>query len=194
MRAVTTLTMFANRAHTLGLVSTNYFQPVNEGVVDVTPFNATLINIGQVMRLYARHQGQRLLRPSELAKISAASEIEGDTALLVTTEGSQILMTIANCVPVASRRISMTLPGWQAHWRGANAVLLRAQSVEPHKSRTIGGPGWLLDPTSYPLDTARATRDGALGITLPPYSLVQVSIGLGRGRGATSLTEPVSQG
>ena len=37
---------------------TNYFEPVNEGAIQVYPFNATLTPVGEVMALFAQHQGR----------------------------------------------------------------------------------------------------------------------------------------
>lgn len=46
--------MFANAAHTLRLVTTNYFEPINEGVIDVQAWNASLTSVGRVRSRHPR--------------------------------------------------------------------------------------------------------------------------------------------
>ena len=183
--------MLANNAHALRLVSTNYFEPINEGVISVLPFNATLTPVGQVMRLYARHQGQRLLRasitrpehgPGRHRPLSPAAEVAAEVALLVTTDESRVLITAANCVAAAPRTIHLSLPGWHVAWGEAEAVLLRAEGIDPLLTRTVGGSGWLAEPTS--IMVGNWSHGAAVPLTLPPYSIVQVSVGVRQPRQA----------
>jgi hypothetical protein len=177
MYAATTLTTLANHAHSLRLASTNYFEPINEGVIDVQPWNATLTAIGHAMCLYARHQGHRLLRPSSPRLPTAAEEVAADVQLLITADDakSRVLITAANTVAAAPRKLLLALPGWRPVWGAAEAVLLRAQGIDPQATRTVGGAGWLAAPQTLPLSGADG---GTLPIELPPYSLVQISVGV----------------
>ena len=185
MYAATTLTTIANHAHSLQLASTNYFEPINEGVIDVQAWNATLTPMGQVMRLYARHQGQRLLRPAppststhaSTAPVPAAEEVNAEVQLLITTDDDQsrMLITAANTVAAAPRKLLVSLPGWHPAWGAAEAVALRAQGVDPQVTRLTGGPGSFAAPRALPL---AGVHGGTLPLELPPYSIVQISVGV----------------
>lgn len=56
--------MLVHEAGDLGVRATNYFQAVNEGFVRVDAHNASITALGAAVRVVARHQGQRLLRPA----------------------------------------------------------------------------------------------------------------------------------
>eukprot|EP00937_MAST-01D_sp_MAST-1D-sp2_P002767 g2767.t1 len=72
-----------------GLRFSNYFEPVNEGAVEVRAFGASLTPVGLVMAMYARHQGG-----ARLALPAAASG--GDLDVVATVDGNVVRATVAN--------------------------------------------------------------------------------------------------
>lgn len=105
-------------------------------------------------------------------------QVTSDLALLATTDGATVLITMINRVSAAPRRVHLSLPGWRARWREASAVLLRAEGILPHRTRTVGGAGWYAEPRAMPLMQSEdgGGLDESVPLELPPYSLVQVSV------------------
>ena len=70
----------------------NYFEPVNEGAIQVLAFNSSLTPVGEVMRLYSHHATGDLL---ELP--AAVNDPEGDidTTATLSSDGGTLVVTVA---------------------------------------------------------------------------------------------------
>ena len=90
------------------LKMTNYFEPVNEGAIQVLPFNSTLTPVGEVMRLFSHHTGGTLL-----AVPDAAINGSLDTTATASADGKTLVVTLANLNAVgwAGCNVAMTVYG-----------------------------------------------------------------------------------
>ena len=103
--AASMLNMFCREFRRLGVTIGCYFEPVNEGAIRVDPFSAELTPIGQVMALFAAHQGNRLV---ELGRADDAADV--DVAASVPADGTAVV-SLVNRSPAKSHTIEIRLPG-----------------------------------------------------------------------------------
>jgi alpha-L-arabinofuranosidase len=155
--AATMLNMLCREAGPLNLTMAAFFEPVNEGAIEVQPGAARLTSVGQVFALYRAHHGNRLLN----------LKVSGDKASLDVCasqdhNGGTVVLTIVNHDPSGPRQIDITLDGI-AEIRGATAQVFSTSSLQP------GIP--LGDRTEHP-ETAR----GAVSLRLPRYGIALVRL------------------
>lgn len=147
----------------VNLQFTNYFEPVNEGAIQAHPFNSTLTPVGQVMALYAQHQGGARV---DLPPGSFGGDLDTTASL---SAGGDLLVTVANLNAVGwtSYNVDLTLRGWRG---GAAAALtvLRASGFD----------------AAATFDSARASAavsaSGVLSLSVPPFSVVHARVAASR--------------
>ena len=84
------LNMLCREAERLDLVFAAYFQPIQEGAIDVRPFSAELTPVGQVFALYQVHQDGRRLR----LETPRSSAVDGFASL--SADGRNARLTLIN--------------------------------------------------------------------------------------------------
>ena len=142
---------------------TNYFEPINEGAVQVLPFNTTLTPVGEVMRLFSHHTGGDLLEvPTEA--------IAGDLDTTATVDGSTLIVTVASLSAVgwAPTHLSLTLDGWKGGGSGSSSK---------GKVVSLVAQGFAEDSLFDMKETAVAVEaSGHVELTIPPFSVVQLTL------------------
>ena len=103
------LNMFCREAETLRLEMANYFQPVAEGAIRVTPADCSLEPAGQVFAMFAAHQNNILLdvaAPSALSGLDVCASISRDKKRIFITavnrnakEEKTLNLSLKNFVP-----------------------------------------------------------------------------------------------
>ena len=161
-------------AKRLGVAFTNYFEPVNEGAVEVREFDAILTPLGEVMALFAHHQNNtRLILPSDTnmtadldftASIGSGSHFRsgsgtGTGSKTGTERGdgdndgeepSVLLLHVANRNPDTAYELVVSMRNLYAHMRiHPNATATKNRSSNPKPSATAKFA--LLSPTELPL-------------------------------------------
>ena len=93
---------------------------MNEGALQVYPFNSSLTPVGQVMQLFSHHTGGELL-----AVPLAAASGDLDTTATVSLDGKTLIVTVANLNAVGWKGydVAVTLAGWAGTTPGTVAVL-----------------------------------------------------------------------
>lgn len=158
MYAAGFLSAVTRSAQALNIRFTNYFEPVNEGAVQVGPFSATLTPVGQVMELYGQHQGrQRVMLPNV--------SFSGPLDTLVTVGEGSLLVTMANLNAVgwATCSVSITLLGWDVTSSDIATTTLKAQGFSRSSLFDI-------EPDST------SVKGNAVHVDVPPLSVVHFSI------------------
>jgi alpha-L-arabinofuranosidase len=102
------LNMFCREAETLRLEMANYFQPVTEGAIRVTPTGCYLDPDGQVFAMFAAHQNNILLdvaAPPDLSGLDVCASISKDKKRIFITainrnanEEKTLLLSLKNFV------------------------------------------------------------------------------------------------
>ena len=153
----TMLNMLCREAGPLKLTMAAFFEPVNEGAIEVQPGSARLTSVGQVFAIYRAHHGNRLLN----LKVSG-DKASFDVCASLDRNGRTAVLTIVNHDPYGPRQIAVTLDGI-AEIRGATARVLSAGSLQP---------GTLLEDRTEHLETPR----GAVSLRLPRHSIALVRL------------------
>ena len=139
-------------------------------------FNATLTPVGQVMELYAEHQGGALLQ-------APAGSSGGDLDLIATVSPSTgaLIVTLANLNAVGwfPYMVTLTLTGMDSRAgdrvRADGAARVRAAvnaSVTTLRSQGFGPT----DMFETMLSNITADGDGGLHLVLPPFSVVHLRV------------------
>jgi alpha-N-arabinofuranosidase len=157
--AATMLNLLCREAVSLKLSMAAFFEPVNEGAIDVQPGSARLTSVGQVFSLYRAHQGNRLLS----AKISRDPSAI-DVCASVERSGRIAVLTIVNHDLSGPRQISISLAG-QAGIRSATVRVLSAAGLETDRR---------LDDRTERTEIVR----GAASVILPRFSVALVRLEL----------------
>ncbi len=89
--AAAELHMFCQEFQSLDLASTAMFQPVNEGLIRVTPFSADLTAMGQAFALLRTHGGGRLLKTAPPGDAQAV-----DSCASLSADGRRVIVTLLN--------------------------------------------------------------------------------------------------
>eukprot|EP01044_Picomonas_judraskeda_P004752 COSAG03_NODE_426_length_8006_cov_75.576957_3_plen_301_part_00 len=165
------------------LQMTNYFEPVNEGAIQVLPFNSTLTPVGEVMRLFSHHTGGTLL-----AVPDAAINGSLDTTATASADGKTLVVTLANLNAVgwAGCNVTMTV-------HGESTALSPLPLIFSYKSEQSScGAGWSASSGSvstlkaqgfgeqdmFESHTAAApplAEGGVAHVYVPPFSVAQVT-------------------
>ncbi|MGC8639718.1 MAG: hypothetical protein ACP5XB_07535 [Isosphaeraceae bacterium] len=122
--AATMLNMLCREAGPLGLTMAAYFEPVNEGAIDVRPDKARLTPVGQVFALYRAHHGNRLIQVKTLYY-----QLSLDVFASLDRSARTAVVTIVNLDPASDRRIQLSLEGIP-ELRGATTRVLSAASLD----------------------------------------------------------------
>ena len=91
-----------------------FFEPVNEGAIDVQPGSARLTTVGQVFSLYRAHHGNRLLTAR-----TGGDPASVDVCASLDRDGRSAVLTVVNHDPAGPRQIKISLEGMPGN-RGRN--------------------------------------------------------------------------
>jgi alpha-N-arabinofuranosidase len=117
------LHLFCREATALNLVMASYFQPVTEGAIAVGPTSSFLEPDGQVFRLYAAHQGNRLL------EMPGLEDQQIDLCASIAPDGKSIFVTFINEETRADREVVLSVANFK-ELQKASAVILKSESLE----------------------------------------------------------------
>ena len=142
------LHMFINKAAELGVSLSTYFQPINEGAIEVTPKGARLSADGQVFALAKGHRGGRRCPVYGADEFTAAA----------TEKGGTVTVTLVN--ESFDQHRDFVLNGLSGEARG---VLCGSDEIVP---------------CSYFQQTALPVKKHGAGfvVTLPPHSVAAVTV------------------
>jgi alpha-N-arabinofuranosidase len=155
----TMLNLLCRESAPLKLSMAAFFEPVNEGAIDVQPGSARLTSVGQVFSLYRAHHANRLLSATISGDRSAI-----DVCASVERSGRIAVLTIVNHDLSGPRQIAISLAG-QAGIRSATVSVLSAAGLEANRR---------LDDRA---ERAEITR-GAASVILPRFSVALVRLEL----------------
>jgi len=152
------LNMFCRESRKLGMDLNAYFEPINEGAIDVGPFNARLTAVGQVFAMFRAHHNNFLLK----LKTSYAPP-DTDIAASLTPDGRRAVITAINKNPEKSTDVDFRIAKTSGHQR-IKAKLLAAKGFQPGSR----------------FNTARCQvrpkANGAFGILLPKHSVALITV------------------
>ena len=135
----------------LQIISTNYFEPINEGMISVGQFDSTLTPVGMAAQYLARHQGR--------LRINTDVEIE-DVDYIASTLDESLLMTLINKNTLDTKTVEL-------HVCEFSLVNLQVQSLV--------ATGTTNRDTFIAVDeTVSVDYWCNLVVRLPPFSIVQV--------------------
>jgi len=138
------------------LQMSNYFEPVNEGAVVVSPFSSKLTPVGQVMQLFSAHLNGKLVA-------LPAAAFSGDLDTLATLGASgELTVTVSNLNAVGWKayNLALSLTGW----KGAAAG----------RTTTLKAQGWAADSLFDVVNGTAAVSSGVVKLAVPPLSVVSV--------------------
>jgi alpha-L-arabinofuranosidase len=159
MYVASALNMFCRESGPLGLHSAMFFQPVNEGCIEVRPNAVYLTAAGQVHRLFQAHHGNLLIETPKPEK-----DEDLDICASLDRKRNRLVVTLLNRNITQARPAQLELTG--ATVGAAEARLLSAVDLE--------------DPDSvFEEKPLKVERNGAtLGLDLPAYSVTRIEIDL----------------
>ena len=153
------LNLLCREAGPLKLTMAAFFEPVNEGAIDVQPGSARLTTVGQVFSLYRAHHGQRLLTAR-----SSGNSASVDVCASLDREGRSAVLTVVNHDPTGPRQININLEG-VGDISGATVRLLSASDLQANLP--------FADRTEHP-----GIDRGSVSLTLPRYGIALVRLEL----------------
>ena len=155
------LNLLCRESAHLGIEMANFFQPVTEGAIKVSPLGAELDTAGLVFELFNAHQGNRLLRPPDLPPGG-----DLDACASIAADGSRICVTLVNRSIASDHLVDLELQGGGAP-EASTATILAARSVS--RDETV------FDEHVETHDTGRR-----VSVRLPRYSVARVDIRVAR--------------
>ena len=151
----------------VSLAFTNYFEPVNEGAVYVGANRASLTPVGEVMAFYAQHAGGARLMAMQhedvdvLATLHDAGEGGGKGKQVLKITAASLNATVWSPRPLV---LSFTPP--LPKGTVAATATLTASGFDEHSTfRRVSS-------------SAVVGEDGTLLLSVPPFSVVQASVGI----------------
>jgi len=153
------LNMFCREAGKLGMDLNAYFEPINEGAIDVGCFSARLTAVGRIFELFRVHHGNRL------AKLTSSEE-GFDATASITVDGKRAFITVVNRNPSTSAKATFSLQS-RGRIKKLSATLLTAQGFQPGTRFTKRS------------GEVKKTRDGAFRLLMPKHSVALLTIALG---------------
>jgi alpha-L-arabinofuranosidase len=141
------------------LQMSNYFEPVNEGAVQVLPFGSLLTPVGLVMQLFSKHTGGGLLE----VRCTGAPTDDLDNTATVSADGKTLVVTVANLNAVGwgAYDVAVQLDGW-AHSLPGSVVTLEAT-------------GYGRSDMFHSLNMSAPVDGGVATLHVPPFSVVQAT-------------------
>jgi len=152
------LNLLCRESANLGIEMANFFQPITEGAIAVTPVSADLDTAGLVFELFAPHQGSTLLNLN-------TQPVDGDidACASITADGSRVCVTIVNRSVNIDHVVELDLKNFGRVTRSSVTVLV-ASDVTIEQS--------ILDARTEPLEVA-----GGHAITnVPRYSIARIDL------------------
>ena len=154
------LNLLCRESGNLGIEMANYFQPITEGAIAVTPLSADLDTAGLVFELFAPHHGNMLLN---LNTQPADGDI--DACASIAADGSRVCVTIVNRSINADHAVELNLMNF-GRVAKSSATVLVARDVTIEQS--------ILDARTESLEVA-----GGHAITnVPRYSIARIDLAL----------------
>jgi alpha-L-arabinofuranosidase len=157
--AATMLNVLCREAAPLKLTMAAFFEPVNEGAIEVQPDSARITSVGQVFGLYRAHHGNR-----QLPLKTSGKEASLDVCASIPPTDHSAVLTIVNTAPTGPREVQISLEG-VSQLRGATARVLATRDLQ------AGTP---FDDRTEHLEIAH----GAVSLTLPRLSIGLVRLDL----------------
>jgi hypothetical protein len=156
------LNLLCRESENLGIEMGNYFQPITEGAIAVTPLTACLDTAGYVFKLYELHQGAQLLKTPDLP---ADGDI--DVCASLDPRFGRVCLTLVNRSIATDHVVALDLG--IAHERvAASARFLVARDVTREQA--------IFDERSETL----AVAAGRVSVRLPRYSIARVELTFAR--------------
>lgn len=155
--AAATLNLLCQQAQSLGIFMAAYFQPVNEGAIEVGPFTANLTPVGQVFSLFRTHSGNRVIKIHDPPMSVNAS---------ISADGRHVYATLVNSEANKAQSVNVELKNIK---RIANIDATFLSAREPGKS-------------TFAEHTERmATPPGTvIALEMPAYNILLLDISVRR--------------
>jgi hypothetical protein len=156
--------MVANNAAALGVAFSNYFEPVNEGAIEVLQFSAQPTPLGALMPAFAALAGATRL------------------AVAQTPGGDDDVVAVAALVPSAARpganALAVVLSNRNASAAFTQWLRFDGAAVAPTAAVALlagsgFGPGSVFTPSSA---AVAVSADGWAAVELPPFSVATVTV------------------
>ena len=175
MYAASLLTVLINNADELGVRYSNYFEPINEGAIDVMQFYARPTPLGLVLPLFASYGGTQRLAftvgssATSIRGASAGDDLAVAAALSGDGRGAEVLVTLSNLNSTSAIDVALQLlpPSGRSLADAANSSLLTSQGLPASNC------SFALSRAQLPVSPA-----GLLAVTVPAYSVLQLSVTL----------------
>lgn len=143
-------------AERVDLVAASYFQPVTEGAIKVGPLASALEADGEVIALFAGHQGNRLI------EIADASHGKIDICASLSPDNKKLFVTLINKDSTKSCSVELSLE---------NFASVKHASAEVLVPEAIG-----FEQQFRKCEATATNQDGKKTvITLPPFSVAGVT-------------------
>ncbi len=154
------LSMIVNCAIEQGVFYTNYFEPINEGAIQVLQFSATPTPLGLVMPLFGTLAGSQRLA------VAQTPGVDDDVIAVAATTDNAVYVVLTN------RNSTSPYTQW-IHFEGV--------SVAPSATVTMltssgFGPNSFFEASTI---AAAVSADGWMAVELPAFSLAAVSAATG---------------
>jgi alpha-L-arabinofuranosidase len=151
------LNMLCRDATALGIVQANYFMPINEGAIRVSPLDAKLDTAGDVFRLYKVHQGNYVLHTPAVTEQAAL-----DLCMSASPDGKSLYATVINRDVATAQSLEITLKN------AAKASNVESTSLTP---RTLD----MNEREMQTCDERLSVQDGnRIVLTVPAAAIVRV--------------------
>jgi alpha-N-arabinofuranosidase len=157
--AAAQLHMFCQESQSLNMVSAAMFQPVNEGLIRVTPFSADLTAMGQAFALVRAHGGGRLLQidpPGEARPVDACASLSAD--------GRRVIVTLLNRSADRPQPVALSLRQGRAAKALATILSVKELQIDAVMDRHV--------------EEVAIDGDGKMNLLLPRFGIALLEITL----------------
>jgi alpha-N-arabinofuranosidase len=154
------LNLLCREAAPLGIERAYYFMAINEGAIQVTPFEARLDTAGKVFNLYKVHHGSSVLQTRNLP---ADSDL--DLCASAASEGQRVYVTLVNRSVTSEQPVELQLRGFTG--AGEAAVKLLVPQALDAAARDF-------HEREEPLCV---TNGGRVVVNVPPCAIARVRVG-----------------
>jgi alpha-N-arabinofuranosidase len=157
------LTMALNAAEANGVQFTNYFEPINEGAIQVLQFSSTPTPLGVVMPLFGALAGA-----TRLAAVDSAAGGDDDVVAVAAAAGAPGAATLT--LLLTNRNATA---GYTQYVRFDGQAVAATANVELLQAINGSSAGSFFTSSAAPVPV---NADGWAAVALPPYSVARVTV------------------
>eukprot|EP00656_Telonema_subtile_P044033 TRINITY_DN5032_c0_g1_i2.p1 TRINITY_DN5032_c0_g1~~TRINITY_DN5032_c0_g1_i2.p1 ORF type:complete len:508 (-),score=95.63 TRINITY_DN5032_c0_g1_i2:172-1596(-) len=146
----------------------NYFEPINEGAIQVGPFNAILTPVGQVFGVYAAHQGQDSVAFETPLPLAGDSQFDLE-ALASMSDTADVLLTLVNRNTTTDRAVVVNLVDFPV------ASLPAAVDIAVLTASSFAMDSTFASSTAS-TQLAQSTAGATMTVHVPAFSVIQCKV------------------